>query len=45
MKAQTEAAIRNIVGLDPEVKQENIERVIRYLKGESRGGSVDSLFG
>ena len=38
MKAQTEAAIRNIVGLDPEVKQENIERAIRYLKGESEGG-------
>lgn len=35
MKAQTEAAIRNIAGLDPEVKQENIEKSIRYLKGES----------
>ena len=37
MKAQTEAAIRNIAGLDPEVKQENIEKAIRYLNGETDG--------
>ena len=34
MKAQTEAAIRSIAGMDPEVKQEDVEKAIRYLKGE-----------
>ena len=34
MKAQTEAALRNIAGLDPEVKAENLERALRFLRGE-----------
>lgn len=37
MKAQTEAAIRSIAGMDPEVKAENLEKAIRYLKGEADG--------
>ena len=35
MKAQTEAAIRSIAGMDSDVRQEDVEKAIRFLKGES----------
>ena len=37
MKAQTEAAIRNIVAIDTEIKQSDLEKAINVLRGNSDG--------
>lgn len=34
MKAQTEAAVRNILAMDEEVEKDNIERCISILRGQ-----------
>jgi len=34
MKAQTEAALRGLLGMDEEIAKENIEKAIAYLRGE-----------